>query len=228
MQLAHENFFQSRLPGLWQVPRVHRTTFWIKWPCHLNSSGNYLTSSWKFSKTEGQLYYLGHLMCPLFPGVWASHGPQLYSLTSSLLGKNCSWSSFCQICNSLGSEKHNYSPGCRSSEVTKIGGGKNEIAVLFKSGQKMPWILEEILFTSVFINQGGGHPWKGFSGQPLEIWPICLACALSVFSLFEQVFTSQQLELFRVTGSSMWSCNFTESFLLTGLGFDKHKKYAIL
>lgn len=92
----------------------------------------------------------------------------------------------------------------------------------------MLWILEEILFTAVFLNQGGGHTLKGFSGQHLEISPISLACALTVFSLSGQVFTSQKLELIRVTGSSMWSCNFTESSLVTRLDFDKHKKYAIL
>lgn len=86
-----------------------------------------------------------------------------------------------------------------------MGRGKNEnilTAVLFKSGQKCceSW---RKLFTAVFLNQGGGHTLKGFSGQPLEMSPISLACALTVFSLSGQVFTSQKLELIRVTGSSM-------------------------
>lgn len=86
----------------------------------------------------------------------------------------------------------------------------------------MPWNLEKILFPAAFLNQAGGYALKGFNGQPFKTSPISLACALTVFSLFEQVFTSQELDLIRVAGSSMWSCNLTESPHVTGLGFDKH------
>lgn len=41
-----------------QIARVHTITLWMKRPCHLNTSGNDLTSSWKFSKTEEQLSVL--------------------------------------------------------------------------------------------------------------------------------------------------------------------------
>lgn len=41
-----------------QIARVHTITLWMKRPCHLNTSVNDLTSSWKFSKTEEQLSVL--------------------------------------------------------------------------------------------------------------------------------------------------------------------------
>lgn len=49
-----------------------------------------------------------------------------------------------------------------------MGGRETEnilTVVLFKSGQKMLWILEETLFTALFLNQGGGHALKEFPGQ---------------------------------------------------------------
>ena len=91
----------------------------------------------------------------------------------------------------------------------------------------MVWILEEIQFTAVFLNQGGGHTLNGFSDQPLEISPLSLACAIIVFSLSGQAFTSQKLEAIRVTSSFVRSCNYTESCLASGLVFDKCKKYPL-
>lgn len=44
-----------------QNARAHRIILWMKGACHLNTSGNDLTSSWKFSKTEEQLYFFGHI-----------------------------------------------------------------------------------------------------------------------------------------------------------------------
>lgn len=41
-----------------QIAKAHRITLWIKRPCHLNTSGNDLTSSCKFSESS---YFFGHL-----------------------------------------------------------------------------------------------------------------------------------------------------------------------
>lgn len=130
MQSAHERFFQSKLPGLWQMPRIHGTTLWMKRPCHLNTSGNYITSSWKFSKTNGQVYYFGHLTCPQFPGVRASRETQLYGLPSSLLGKSCSWWSFARFLRTWRLRTYDCISGCWSGDGQKFWTPKREMEEL--------------------------------------------------------------------------------------------------
>lgn len=81
--------------------------------------------------------------------------------------KNLFMMVFCQMPKSLGLSKHDYSPGCWSGEGLKFkdtktrGGKKREYShcCVIQTRPKMLWILEEILFTAVFLNQGGG-PWK--------------------------------------------------------------------
>lgn len=105
------------------------------------------------------------VICPPFPGVWTSHKTRLYGLSSSFLGKNCLWLSFARFFKTWGLRKHGYRPECWSGEGlkwkdTKMGSRETEnilTVALFKSGEKMLWILEETLFTALFLNQGGGH-----------------------------------------------------------------------
>lgn len=81
--------------------------------------------------------------------------------------KNCSWWSFARCLRAWGLRKHDYSPGCWSGEGLKFkdtksrGGKKREYShcCVIQTRPKMLWNLEEILFTAVFLNQGGG-PWK--------------------------------------------------------------------